>query len=349
MSYKTSKIVCLLFLIIAVRQSAFSQKDEKFTYESVKQQCAGLPMAKKARMSVTRFSTTTKTDDQAVQQNANANNTLKALSLLTGGGGRAPRADEIPLTLADNMTTMLTNALQGVNCFRVLESLKNNDDLTQEINAGNSSLSSKKAPKAGKQLGAQIVVTGELIEYSIKGKGLNVMGVGTSKKIVKLGFNIKMVNPETRDVIASKVFRVQSKSGSSVSVMGFVSTDNSDPAVAAVMEDGVIHAVEYIARVRDSLNITADNIPGNVTSGSGSEIEITLNNANFNSFNSLASIIKDINGYQSMEKALSDGVGSFTVSTSISPDNFLEELNKKLANKYEVTGFGAGKIDLKAK
>ena len=50
---------------------------------------------------------------------------------------------------------MLTDALQGVNCFRVLESLSNNKDLTSEIDERNSKYSGKQAPKAGKQLGAQ--------------------------------------------------------------------------------------------------------------------------------------------------------------------------------------------------
>lgn len=342
-------LLCLITIIMATE--AYAQKDEKVTYEEVKQQCSGMPLEKRARISVTRFNvTTTSVNDRNVQRNANANNSLKALSLLTGGGGNAPRADEIPVTLGDNMATMLTNALQGVNCFRVLETLKNNDDLTQEINAGTTALSSKKAPKAGKQLGAQIVATGEVIEYSVKGKGVNVMGVGTSKKVVKIGFNLKLVNPETRDVITSKVIRVESKTGNSVSVLGLVSTGNSDPAVAAVMEDGVIHAVEYLAHVRDSLNITADNIPGNTSHNGGvNEIEVTLSNANYASFNGLAGMISTMPNYKSMEKALSSGVGSFTVSYGGTADAFLDELSKKIGTKYEVTGFDSGKVEMKAK
>ena len=349
MLYKSIKNICLLLLAVATSKTAFAQKDEKISLEAVKQQCAGLPLGQRARMSVTRFSTTTSTDDPAVQQNAASNNTLKALSTIFGG--KAQRADEIPLTLADGMTTMLTNALQGVNCFRVLETLKNNDDLTQEINAGNNSLSSKKAPKAGKQLGAQIVATGELIEYSTKSKGLNIGGVGTSKKLVKIGFNIKLINPETRDIISSKVFRVQSKSGNSVSVLGLVSTENSDPAVAAVMEDGIVHAVEYIAHVRDSLNITVDNIPGSIAKNSNgeSEIEVSLSNASYASFNAVAGIIATLPGYKSMEKSLTSGVGDFTVTHTGSADDFLTALNNKLGTKYEVTGFTADKIDVKVK
>lgn len=53
--------------------------------------------------------------------------------------------------------------------------------------------------------------------------------------------------------------------------------------------------------------------------------------------------------YKSMEKAFTAGVGSYTVFTSSKSDAFLDNLTKKLGTKYEVTGFEAGKIELKAK
>jgi curli biogenesis system outer membrane secretion channel CsgG len=268
-----------------------------------------------------------------------------------GRGGDAPKADAIPLTLGDNLAAMLTNALQGINCFRVLETLKNNDDLTGEIDEGNSKYSSNKGPKAHKQLGPQIVATGEVLEYSIKDKGLNVMGVGANKKLVKIGFNLKLINPETRDIIASRVIRVQSKSSGSVDVMGLVSTENSDPAIAAVLEDGVIQAVQYMAHVRDSLNITADNIPGNAVkdANGANEIDISLTNADFSSFNEISNIIGSLPGFRSIEKSLSSGVGSYTVTHIGSADDFLAALNKKLGSKYEITGFTDTSIEIKVK
>ncbi|HXB09331.1 MAG TPA: CsgG/HfaB family protein, partial [Puia sp.] len=143
----------------------FAQEDEKFKIEAVKQQCNALPLEKRARVSVTRFTVTTVQPGKQTQQNAAANNRLKALGTVFNHGD-APQADKIPPILGDNLTTMLTNALQEVNCYRVLESLSNNKDLTTEIDAGSNGYSSKKTPKAGKQLGAQIVVTGEVVEYS---------------------------------------------------------------------------------------------------------------------------------------------------------------------------------------
>jgi curli biogenesis system outer membrane secretion channel CsgG len=346
------KTLFTLFTLIIVTANCIAQNKEKVTYEEVKAQCAAMPLEQRARLSVTRFNVTTSSvNDARNQRAASTNNTLKAISMFTGGGGNAPKADAIPVTLGDNLTTMLTNALQGVSCFRVLETQKNNGDLTGEIDAGDSKYSSKKAPKAGKQLGPQIIATGEVIEYSVQSKGLNVMGVGASKKLVKIGFNLKLINPETRDIIISKVIRVQSKASGSVDVMGLVSTENSDPAIAAVMEDGVIKAVQYMAHVRDSLNITVDNIPGNVVKNpnDASEIEISLANANFASFNAVTTIIGSLPGYKSMEKSLSSGVGTYTVIHTGSADDFLNALNNKLGAKYEVTGFTSEKIEMKVK
>jgi curli biogenesis system outer membrane secretion channel CsgG len=343
---KTSFIV--LFLL-ATALGATAQKSVQFSYEEVKQKCSALPLEKRARLSVSRFNVTTKTGDEAVVKNANANNTLKALNTIFGNGGPAARADEIPPTLGDNMITMLTNALQGVGCFRVLESLKNNEDLASEINAGNSKLSSKSAPKAGKQLGAQVVATGEVIEYSEKAKGASVMGVGAKKKYVKMGFNLKLVNPETRDIIASQVFRVESKSANSVSVLGLVNTSEQDPAVAAVMEDAVVQAVQYLAKLRDSLNITSTNIPGSSSaSASGNNsVEVVMEGANFSAYTALASLISSSTNYKSMEKSFSGGVAAFTVMYSGRADDFIEALVNKLSAKFEVIGVDNNKIELK--
>jgi curli biogenesis system outer membrane secretion channel CsgG len=327
----------------------FAQQDEKFKIEEVKQHCSSLPLEQRARVSVTRFTVTTVGPGTETQQNAAANNRLKALGTVFNHG-QAPEADKIPPILGDNLTTMLTNGLQEVNCYRVLETLSNNKDLTGEIDAGANGYSSKRTPKGGKQLGAQIVVTGEVIEYSEKAKGVSVVGVGSKKKYIKLGFNLKMINPETRDIIASHVFRVESRANKSVSVLGLVNTSNSDPAVAAVMEDGVLEAVQYMARVRDSLNITANGaFAGNATTNGEKSTEITLNNANFSSYTALATIISGASGFKSMEKSFSGGVGTYSVSHTGSTDDLLTQISKKLGNTYEVTGEEAGKIEIKVK
>jgi len=346
---KQLKSIGLMASLIFSTPILFAQTDEKVKIEEVKQQCAAMPLDKRARLSVTRFTVTTVQPGTETQRNANANNRLKGLGTIFNKG-EAPQADKVPPILGDNLTTMLTNALQGVNCYRVLESLNNNKDLTGEIDAGSNQYSSKKTPKAGKQLGAQIVVTGEVIEYSEKQKGVAVVGVGAKKKYIKMGFNLKMINPETRDIIASHVFRVESRASKSVSVLGLVNTGDTDPAVAAVMEDGIVEAVQYMAKVRDSLNITADGgFAGNGGSGGDKGTEVTLSNASFASFTALANIISGVPGFKSMEKSFSGGVGNYSVTHTGSTDDLLTNISKKLGPTYEVTGEETGKIDLKIK
>jgi curli biogenesis system outer membrane secretion channel CsgG len=343
------KQLLLIILAFCEVQLAFSQKDEKITMEEVKQQCSSLPLEKRARLSVTRFSVTTSTPQSSNTTSTAANNRLNVLKAFSGGN-KGGQTDAIPPTLGDNLTTMLTNALQGVNCYRVLESLKNNGDLTQEIDAGNGAYSGKKTPKAGKQLGAQIVVTGEVIEYSVHNKGLKVVGVGSNKQTIKMGFNLKMINPETRDVLVSTVFRVQSRANKSVSVLGLVQSGDADPAVAAVMEDGVIEAVQYLARMRDSLNITADgNFAGNGNSDGSVDTEIDLSNINHDAYSAFTDMLKSIGGFKSMDKSFSNNTGSFTVSHSGSDDDFQDLVIKKAGSKFTVTGQNPGKLELKGK
>lgn len=340
-----------LLMVFCGVQHAFSQKDEKLTMENVKQECSNLPVEKRARISVTRFSVTT----NAIQSSrvTNVSPYYYGRGLLrrnTVTNNNYVQYGVIPPALGDNLTTMLTNALNQVNCFRVLESLKNNSDLTQEIDAGNNGYSSKKTPKAGKQLGAQIVVTGEVIEYSVEDKGVRVMGVGSNKQLIKIGFNLKMINPETRDIIVSHVFRVQSRADKSVSVLGLVSTGNSDPAVAAVMEDGVIEAVQYLARMRDSLNITSDgNFVGNGNSDGTVDTEIDLSNINYDTYDSFVEMLKGIKGYQSMDKSFENGSASITVTHTGSDDKFQDLVLHKAGSKFEVTGQNPEKLELKGK
>lgn len=342
-------ILCLLAIIFfALKISA--QKQEKFTIEDVKQLCKGMPLDKKARMSVTRFSVTTSTPDQqqqsATQQNAGSNNLLKLFH-----GNNAPRADAIPPTLGDNMTAMLTDALQNTNCFRVLESLLHKDDLNSEIDYGDSKYSSKKGPKAGKQLGPQISVTGEVTEFSNKENSTSILGISGSKKTMKLGFIIKMINSETRDVIISHQFRIQSKAGGSVSVLFFNGGSNSDPATAAVLQDGVFAAVQYLSHIRDSLNIDVNNIPGSASRDPNAfaDVDVSLANATFASYTNLTKIIAGIPGYQSMEKSFTGGVGSYTVSFKGGGSKLLDEMMSKLGTQFEVVGADADKIEIKAR
>src|SRR5258708_4220937 len=134
-----NSLLCLLLLCSLYTVQA--QKNEKVTMEEVKQQCSGMPLDKRARLSVSRFTVATSTPQNSSTTDTkaiNSLNTIAQLMMMSKGGG------------------------------------------------GNGAYSSKNAPKAGKQLGAQIVVTGEVLEYSVKDKGAQVLGVGAKNKTVKM-------------------------------------------------------------------------------------------------------------------------------------------------------------------
>jgi curli biogenesis system outer membrane secretion channel CsgG len=351
---KSISILSILFIFI--HYISYSQQSEKFSIQEVKQQCTNLALEKRTRISVTSFKVTTSHSKPETATKSNNSFFKRAvlgstLASLTSNDSKATISNDIPPAIGENLSTMLTDALHEVNCFRVLESLSNNKELTSEIDAGNTVYSSKKIPKAGKQLGAQVVVTGEVIEYSIKDIEKSNVFHSKSQKFVKIGFNLKLVNPETRDIVSSKVFRAESKTNESKESI-FRTNAEQDPAIASVMEDAIVQAVEYISKQRDSLHLTSEgSFAGNSQSSDGLNItEITLSNANYPSFSSLATFINNIPQFKSMEKSLTAGVGSYTVSHTGKTDDLLEEINKKLdMKKFEVIGYDNGKIEIKVK
>jgi curli biogenesis system outer membrane secretion channel CsgG len=128
---------CNVYAVIA-------QEDEKVTMEQVKQQCSGMPLDKRARLSVSRFTVTTSapqnsstTDTKPVAGSTGASALASLILGANKNGSSNPAVASAPPTLGANLSTMLTNALQGVNCYRILESLADNKDLTAEIDAGN--------------------------------------------------------------------------------------------------------------------------------------------------------------------------------------------------------------------
>lgn len=123
--------------------------------ESVKEKCADIPLEDRIRVTVARFSAT---------------------------------ASNAPSVLGENMSTMLTNALSQVNCFNVLEEQKNLEDMTDEIDASNSEyFDAATGVEKGKMKVAQIIVTGEVTEYSDATTGTKVLGIGGSVKKAKSG------------------------------------------------------------------------------------------------------------------------------------------------------------------
>ena len=127
------------------------------------------------------------------------------------------------------LATMLTNALQKTGCFRVLETNANGVDLT------------------GDGLNAQLIVTGEVTEFSEK----NMSVIGISKNKVNIGFILKVLNPQTGDILFSESVNGEGiSSGFSSSVF---TTSKLTGNVANACEQAIIKSAEILANQKDKI------------------------------------------------------------------------------------------------
>jgi curli biogenesis system outer membrane secretion channel CsgG len=203
---------------------------QKVTLETVKEQCGNLPNEKKVRLSVSSFNVST----------------VKA-------GGQ----------FGDELSQMLSNALQNVNCFNVLLSVKDSKELTDEISfgqAGNTGTGS--APQSGKMKGPQVIVMGKVTEFSEGRTALQLPGIAVGGNKAHIGFIIQLINAETREIIESKSIDVDGKSngfqGASLFGLRMVGSI-ANKAVADACEKGIIQAVEFIASRKDKMVLPEAN------------------------------------------------------------------------------------------
>jgi curli biogenesis system outer membrane secretion channel CsgG len=224
---KNNKKAILFCCLIAVFHAIQAQK---VTLENVKEQCNNLPLNKRVRLSVSSFNVAT------------------------------PKASG---QFGDELSQMLSNALQNVNCFNVLLSVKDSKQLTDEIafgQAGNTGTGS--APQTGKMKGPQVIVMGKVTEYAEGRSALQLPGVAVGGNKAHVGFIIQLINAETREIIESKSIEVDGKSngfqGASLFGLRMVGSI-ANKAVADACEKGVIQAVEFIASRKDMMPLPEGN------------------------------------------------------------------------------------------
>jgi curli biogenesis system outer membrane secretion channel CsgG len=125
------KILLISFLGVCISSTIIAQK---VTIEKIKEQCGDIPYNKRVRLSVSNFDVAT------------------------------PKASG---QFGDELSQMLTNALQNVNCFNVLLSIKDTKALTDEISFGQTgNTKSGSSPQTGKMKGAQVIVMGKITEFA---------------------------------------------------------------------------------------------------------------------------------------------------------------------------------------
>lgn len=214
-------VSCCMALLLT---SVTAQKP-KVSIEEVKQQCEGLDFKKRVRLSVASFTVAT------------------------------PKANG---EFGGELAEMLTNALQNVNCFNVLLSTKDLVDINEEIVAGQAGYTtSGSSPSAGKMKGAQVIVTGKITEFAQGESSGGALGIKFGSNKAKVGFVLKLINPETREIIDSKSINVEGSAGGfkGMTFLGIktVGSTQNNKALADACEKGIIQAVEFIAASKDKM------------------------------------------------------------------------------------------------
>lgn len=275
---------------------------DKVTIESIQPICPDLAQDKKPRLTVANFKLT------------------------------APNAPKDQF--GDNLATMLTNALQNVQCYRVLERLANMNDIQDELNYQQNSgnVSKKSAVNKGKMMGANVIVQGEITEFEQTVSGTGITIVKTKTYRAKVGIIIRMVDPETREVIATQSFNVEKKTGSGVQVgitmpyglgsLNAMSTAFQNPAVQDATEDCIIKATQYIASQKDKINM-----PENAMPDGASQYTLTFNNIDYNQLSKISSAIEKISGVSNVN---SDDFSNNTANIIVTQTSKLKDVVDKL-------------------
>lgn len=219
-------IACVLSVFST---SLFAQKKGKepvITLEQVAEKCKGLARENRVTVKVARFNVSTK-------------------------------SAQAHYTFGEELATMLTSALQQTNCFRVLEMNRNISDATGEMAFGQDGFTSTGSPSAGKMLGAQLIITGEVTDYTEGRTGTSVSGLEFGGNHATVGFTLKVLNPQTGELLFSKDINMKGSSsgfkGLSIGTFKTVgSTENR--AVQDAVQKAIIKAVEVLADNKENID-----------------------------------------------------------------------------------------------
>lgn len=306
-----TRIVLLLALLVwstlAIAQDKKGNKDEKdieVRYENVISQCADKPRAERVRVGVLSFSTTTRS---------------------------------IPPELGKNMASMLTNVLSEINCFRVMELQNFDRQLNDKMQLDRAYYDQDGTAELIRNIGAQVLITGEITEYSKATNSNNVLGVSGGKENVKLGFILKFINPNTLDLLWSKSIDVEglAKKGTELAVLGgrikLKGKSQDDPALSDALETGMLIASELIVANIDDIELPEVSDPDL------RQTLITIEGADYMKLRQLENEFKILPGVASVKKSLSDARGSLEISHNGSTDELLDQAYTFLTDGLKIT------------
>ncbi|MCB0424196.1 MAG: hypothetical protein KDD18_13375 [Mangrovimonas sp.] len=298
----------------AQKKSKQKDKDLEVTVEEIQSQCEHVPQSERVTVSVSSFKVAT------------------------------PSAYA---KFGDELSQMLTNALQNVNCFNVLLSTKDSNEILNEIEFGETGNTQKGAtPKRGKMKGAQVIVMGKVTEYAAGQSSQSYGPVKIANNKAHIGFIIQLINVETRELIDSKSFNVDGSAGGfkGVKVGGvrMAGSIQDNKALANACEKGIIEAIEYIVSSKDKMPLPDAN---NVNAKDGTYI--TILNADYSKVKTVAELLSSKGKVSNKE--IVDGTGSFFLEHSMKTDAIADLIDSKLGNKYSIQSLEEGEITLVAK
>jgi curli biogenesis system outer membrane secretion channel CsgG len=242
----------------------------------------------------------------------------------------------------NNFSTMLSNALFEVDCYRVMAMQKDTTDSGSDIETETEK--------------PQIVATGEITEYSHTTNTTTALATKKTKYIAKLGFVLQIKNPVTQEILFSKSFNKEGLAESNsvsvnVRVPGFgnqnVGSTSEQPVQSAyfdAIEKGILDAVTYLidnqAKIKELLKGTA---------GSNNKTSILVSNATYPKLLEIEQAIKTAPGVQKVDKTFASGIGKMTIIHAGSMDELVNVIVTKLGTVVDVTGMEESKITLQVK
>jgi curli biogenesis system outer membrane secretion channel CsgG/copper chaperone CopZ len=148
--------------------------------------------------------------------------------------------------LGQELASMLTNALRSTGCFNVLETVAQLGDEMEEIGFNYGGATNGSGPQAGKMLSSQLVLTGEITEFDED--YIHILGVGNDR--VHLGFILKVVDIQTREIIWSQSFE-QKSSKPQIKVLNTDIAAFGNKATEDAAEKAIIEATYAIAQQKN--------------------------------------------------------------------------------------------------
>ena len=311
---KTFKKTAFVIMCFAYIFTNAQGKDPKTTVEDIESQCENTPTYQRVTVSVSSFNVATPT---------------------------------AYAKFGDELSQMLTNALQNVNCFNVLLSLKDSNEIMQEINFGESgNTQSGTSPKRGNMKGAQVIVMGKITEFASGESSAGAIGIKFGGNKAHIGFIIQLINAETRELIDSKSFNVDGRAngfkGLKLGGFNLAGSTQNNKALADATEKGIIEAIEYIVASKSKMPLPKVN---DVNSKNGSFISVS--NADYAKVKLLTDLLASKGKIS--DKTITNGTGSFWLEHSGETDAIADFINSKLGSKFSIQSLESGEISLMSK